>query len=122
MGQCLRKPKRQVEPGPLQRDVPERGPGGQGEAGGLQRPIIPQFPTSRPMALPIRHEYLRALYRGFGNLSYAIIGGAALVEYDLVDETSDFDVIVSSETKEEKINHLLQSNVNIVRTTSGRLG
>ena len=122
MGQCFRKPRSQVERVPRQRNVSERVQEDRAGAGVLQGPTIPQSPTGRPMTQQIRYDYFGALCYGFGNLSYAIIGGAALVEYGIADETSDYDVIVLSEMKEQAINQILQSGVNIVRTTSGRLG
>jgi hypothetical protein len=73
------------------------------------------------MSQQVRCEFLRTLHLGFGDLNYAIIGGAAVVEYDPEQSTPDIDVMVSSRTKEEATRQLLQSDSRFVRLSSGRL-
>lgn len=74
------------------------------------------------MTQPILHEFLQALHRGFGDLDYGVIGGAALVKYGNKRGTSDIDVMIPEDISENAEDQLLESNVSIVRTDRGHLG
>lgn len=84
----------------------------------------PQRPqrTEKLLTAETLDEYLQALHRGFGDLKYGIIGGAALLKYGSRRKTSDIDVIIPESISEVAESRLLDSNVGIVRTDRGHLG
>ena len=82
---------------------------------------LARYPTKTNMTEQVRSEVLRTLHFGFQDLSYAIIGRAALIEYDPDQSTSDVDVIVSSRLREAAVVQLLQSDDRIVRLGGGDL-
>ena len=150
MGQCVTKDRRRLQPAseqeharqresanrrrpdPQRRSEPQHQPASRRELaiggdsgsqrGSTSRPNPLPSPTVIPMTPRLRYEYMRELYNGLEGLEYAIIGGAAIVEYGRDRGTSDIDVIVPVGIRNKAIEQLLQRDVSIVRTANGRLG
>ncbi|ERF68169.1 hypothetical protein EPUS_05250 [Endocarpon pusillum Z07020] len=123
-------PHQSQGPGRTGRSPPSRGsrPATAGHGGpsysapsASSRPQRPQR-TEKLMTAETLDEYLQALHRGFGDLEYGIIGGAALLKYGSRRKTSDVDVIIPESISEVAESRLLDTKVGIVRTDRGHLG
>jgi hypothetical protein len=74
------------------------------------------------MAEKILNEFLVALHRGFEEMEYGVIGGAALIKHGRKRGTSDIDVIIPEDISEVAESQLLNNGVGIVKTNRGKLG